>query len=129
MSGLAEYISFEHCPYPPIVQEWGAIDEQLVSTFTPAGFTQRDCFHGLGDIVGGWNFDTPQTINSAGTGLGDLTFTAPDGYFSTGDMSQWGMAEWGTVIGGVYMLFSLIGDTKRTARKTKRAARAFRSAS
>jgi hypothetical protein len=127
MSGLAEYISLIPCPYPPIVAEWGSIDEQLVSTFTPAGFTQRDCFRGMGDVVGGWNFSTPQMIASGGRGLGDITLTAPDGYFSTLDFSQWGIAEWGSVLAGLYFVTSLISDTKRGYKKVK--ARARRSAS
>ena len=116
--GLAEYISTGTCPTPAIVQEWDRIPDALVQSFTPPGFCNGDCFsagQGLGDA---------ETIT-----IGSSTFnvTAPGGYFS-GDASQWGIAEWGTIVVGLYAMFSLIGDVKTHARKASRAAKAYRSA-
>jgi hypothetical protein len=139
MPGLADYLPIPACPYPDIVQEWAAISDQQVATFTPPGFVQGDCFRGLGDVVGGWNFSTPQMISADGRGLGDdstaitigstsINLISPSGFFQ-GDVSTWGIAEWGTVALGIYAVSSLIGDAKTHARKARKAARAYRSAS
>jgi hypothetical protein len=134
-AGLAEYIAFPPCPYPPIVGEWDSIPDAQVATFTPPDFQVRDCYQGMGDYLTGWSTGL-QSLNANG-GLGDdsttatigsMALTSPGGYFASGgDFSQWGIAEWGTVILGVYTGLSLIGDTKRAARKTRKAARAFKS--
>jgi hypothetical protein len=109
--GLADYVSIPPCAYPPIVQQWESIPLAQISSFTPDGFSNRDCFN-------------------CGQGLGSIELTAPGGYFATGgDFTTWGIAEWGTVILGVYAGLSLIGDTKRHVRKSRKAARAYRSAS
>jgi hypothetical protein len=57
------------------------------------------------------------------SGLGDIAVTAPGGYFATMDFTQWGVAEWGTVTAGVYLLMSAIGDTKRAAKRVSTRAR------
>lgn len=48
------------------------------------------------------------------------------GLFDSGlDLTGWGIPEWLTAAGGLYLLFSLFGDTKRAAtgvRKYNRAA-------
>lgn len=133
-NGLAEYVSLTPCPYPPIVAEWESVPQSQIATFTPPGFTNRDAFRGLGDILPAWNFTTPQHINAAGTGLGDIlpvwnfttpqringagtglgaiALTSPDGYFS-GSVSQWGLAEWGTVATGAYTVISAWEDSKK----------------
>lgn len=127
--GLANYISLSPPVYPPIVDEWNSIPASQIATFTPDGFNSRQCFTGMGDILQGWAFTTPQTINSAGTGLGDFALTAPGGFFATGDFTQWGIAEWGAIGLGIYAGLSLIGDTKRHVRKARKASKAYRSAS
>lgn len=135
-AGLAEYIALAPCPYPPIVAEWESIPDSQVATFTPPDFSPRDCFAGLGDYISGWQVDLQQ-ITPSGQGLGDdatptigsMALTSPGGYFASGgDFSQWGIAEWGTVLMGVYTGLSLIGDAKRTVRKAGKARKAFKSA-
>jgi hypothetical protein len=123
MSGLAEYLPIPSCPYPDIVAQWEAIPAQQVAGFTPEGFSSHDCFQGLGDYLVDWNFTVPQRINGQGTGLGDIAMTAPGGYFASMDFTQWGVAEWGTVAGGVYFLMSLLGDAKRGVKRVSTRAR------
>jgi hypothetical protein len=103
---------------------------------------------GLGDYLTNFAWPIPQYLKPGnirglgccgcdrGLGQGTITIggatislSAPDGYFSTGDMSQWGLEEWATVGAGVYLLLSLWDDTKRHVRKTRKAAKAYRSAS
>ena len=45
------------------------------------------------------------------------------GLFDSGmDLTTWGISEWSIVATGVYALFSLLGDTRRGARRIKGAA-------
>lgn len=99
--GLAEYLATGSCPTPAIVQEWEQIPDSLVQSFTSPGFCVGDCF-------------------SAGQGLGDVAMSAPGGYFSTMDFSQWGVEEWATVALGVYLLSSLWQDTKTVSKRIRR---------
>lgn len=51
------------------------------------------------------------------------------GLFDSGlDFSQWGISEWSTVVGGLYLLYSVFSTTRRAAhsvhRKTRAALRA-----
>jgi hypothetical protein len=45
------------------------------------------------------------------------------GIFDTMDISTWGVGEWGAVALGVYLLFSLMGDTQRTVKRVRRSLR------
>jgi len=45
------------------------------------------------------------------TTLANIQWTAPGGYFSTGDITQWGFAEYGTCLFGVYALYSVFFTT------------------
>lgn len=136
-AGLAEYVALTPCPYPPIVAEWDAIPDSQVESFTPPDFSVRSCYSGMGDYLPNWNTGL-QSLDGNGQGLGDdatatiggMALTSPGGFFASGaDFSQWGIAEWVTVLMGVYTGLSLIGDAKRTARKAGKARKAFRSAS
>jgi hypothetical protein len=52
------------------------------------------------------------------------------GLFDSTDFATWGMGEWATIGVGAYLLFSLIGDTKRVGgrvRKTVKRRSAARS--
>jgi hypothetical protein len=53
------------------------------------------------------------------------------GLFDSGmDPSGWGLPEFGIVVGGLYVLFSVLGDTKRGARRISGSVRgAYRGAS
>jgi len=99
MNGLAEYIPTAPCPYPAIVQEWDQIPLSQVQSFTYPGFENRDCF----------------------TGMGAISLVSPEGYFQ-GPISDWGVAEWGTVTAGMYLIGSLWGDVKSKGPRAKRAA-------
>lgn len=102
--GLGEYINFFPCPYPTIVEQW-----------------QQTSPPGMGDYLSKFAYVTPQYIGGNGnTGLGDLALTSPGGYFASGaNVAQWGAAEWGTAIAGVYLFGSAIGDAKRVGKKAK----------
>jgi hypothetical protein len=117
-AGLAEYIAFPPCPYPPIVGEWESIPDAQVATFTPPDFQVKDCYQGMGDYLTGWSTGL-QSLNANG-GLGTIALVSPDGYFQGGP-SEWGVAEWGSIAGAVYVVGSAIGDTKRLAKKGKKA--------
>lgn len=155
--GLGELIPYTLCPYPPIVSEWAMV--QAPAGFQAGmGDILKSFAYPVPQVIGGngnTSVGTPGTIpvSVAGvkmtvvpaapakstSGMGDIIIgsldipvTAPGGYFSSGmDFSQWGIAEWGTVAAGVYVLFSLVGDVKRHARKSraasKAAAKAYRS--
>lgn len=43
--------------------------------------------------------------------------------FSSLDFSTWGIAEWGLVALGAYLIFSLIGDTVSTVGAVKKTVR------
>jgi hypothetical protein len=46
------------------------------------------------------------------------------GLFDSGlDVSQWGLGEWAAVAVGVYVLGSLVGDTRRAGRRAGRAVK------
>jgi hypothetical protein len=46
------------------------------------------------------------------------------GVFDSGfDLSQWGIAEWGIVAGGAYVLFSVFSTTKRGAARVRKSIR------
>jgi hypothetical protein len=119
MNGLAEYLPIPSCPYPDIVSQWEVIPAAQVAGFTPEGFKTGDCFAGLGDYLTAWDFLVPQRINAQGTGLGAIALISPDGYFQGGP-SAWGVAEWGSILGGIYVAGSAWGDTKRLATKAKK---------
>lgn len=50
------------------------------------------------------------------------------GLFDSMDWTTWGLGEWTAIAIGSYVLLSVIGDTKRTVTRTKKAAKAFKSA-
>ena len=50
------------------------------------------------------------------------------GLFDSMDWTTWGAGEWTAIAVGAYVLMSLVGDTKRTAVRSRAAAKAFRSA-
>lgn len=51
------------------------------------------------------------------------------GLFDSGmDFSQWGVAEYATLAGGLYVLFSVFSTTKRAVKTVHRKARAARKA-
>jgi hypothetical protein len=118
MIGLAEYVPFSTCPYPQEVATWESIPPAQIASFVPPDFSTAQCFTGLGDYIGWDSCESPGAV-----GLGALSLTAPDGYFSTGDFTQWGAYEWGTVLAGAYFLLSLWGDTKRAGRRVTTRAR------
>jgi hypothetical protein len=155
--GLGELVPYIPCPCPDIVTNWQSIPpEQLPSP--PIGWaSQVPCIGlagfadylpgfqfpvpqslapgggGLADYLPGFAFPVPQSLAAGGKGLADISqATAPGGLFSTLDVTQWGWGEWVVVFGGLYFVGSLLGDTKRAARKTvaagKAAGRAFRGA-
>lgn len=96
---------------------------------------------GMGDFVN-WQMAMPrwpQQLAPGARGLGDdpntlsigglsINVMSPTGYF-TGSITDWGIAEWGTIAGGLYLVGSFWGDVKSVSRKTRKAARAYRSAS
>ena len=49
------------------------------------------------------------------------------GLFDSTDFATWGVAEWSVIAGGVYLLFSLWGDTKRGASRVSRTVSKTRS--
>ena len=118
-AGLAEYVALAPCPYPPIVAEWESIPGAEIASFTPPDFSPRDCFAGLGDYISGWQVDLQQ-IAPGGQGLGAFPLISPDGYFQGGP-SEWGAAEWGSILGGLYFVGSAAGDAKRLGKKAKTA--------
>lgn len=110
---------------------------------------------GLGDYISNFRWPIPQYLkpgNSRLLGMGDyinfrpvlpyqlprgmgdaisiggfsINTISPEGYFQ-GSITDWGIAEWGTIFGGIYVLGSLWGDTKKVVRKSRKAARAYRS--
>ena len=84
--------------------------------FPQVATRRRDAFAGpfatLGGCTGGGC--------SSDTGiLGGL------GYFDSGlDLAGWGVAEWGTVAGALYLLVTSLMTTGRGVRKVRRAVRA-----
>lgn len=118
-AGLAEYVALTPCPYPPIVAEWDAIPDSQVEGFTPPDFSVRSCYSGMGDYLPNWNTGL-QSLDGNGQGLGTIAMISPEGYFQGGP-SEWGVAEWGSILGGLYMAGSAIGDTKRITKKGKKA--------
>jgi hypothetical protein len=50
------------------------------------------------------------------------------GFFDSGlDLSGWGIAEWGTVLFGIYALASLFMDTKRGVGRARKGFRSRKS--
>jgi hypothetical protein len=64
---------------------------------------------------------------TCGGGKGHSHGTAGLGLFDSMDWTTWGVGEWTCIGVGAYVLLSIIGDTKRTVTRTKKAARAFKS--
>lgn len=73
-------------------------------------------------------FPPNSTIPWAGQGLGcdcGCGMGCGMGLFDSGlDFSQWGVAEWATILGGLYVAFSVFSTTKRAARSVHRKTRA-----
>jgi hypothetical protein len=147
MSGLAQLVPYFECQYPQVLPMTG---EQASAVINSSGAANS----GVGDYVNPFPWPIPQYLtpgNMKGLGCGGgcgcsdcehglgqgsvsilgttIQLTAPGGYFSTTDFTQWGLEEWGTVAGAAYFLFSLIGDTKKHVRKARRAAKAYQSTS
>ena len=118
MIGLGDYILMAPPVYPPVVDAWHAIPADQVASFAPFGFCLADC----------WD-PAPLAAGASGAyGLGDVALTSPGGYFGAGgDFSSWGLAEWATVALGLYVVASLLGDTRRHVRKARKAVGAYRS--
>lgn len=97
MNGLAQYVNFNPCPYPEIVDAFNSIPQSDI----PQPIMQ----------------DSPCCCQQ---GLGDFQMTAPDGYFSSGlDFTQWGLGEWLTIVLGGYMVFSTLWTTNSAVRYAK----------
>jgi len=88
MTGLAEYVPFSTCPYPQEVATWESIPPAQIASFVPPDFSTAQCFTGLGDYIGWDSCESPGAV-----GLGALSLTAPDGYFSTGDLPSGGLTN------------------------------------
>lgn len=147
--GLAEYVPFDPCPCPAVAIDWEWIPSDQLPAGNPGWTSNQPLCAGLGDILSGWrfpvpqslngqgtglgdflanfSFPVPQSLNGQGTGLGDFTLTAPGGYFATSP-AQWGVAEWVTVAAGVYLGASAFGDAKRAAPHLRKASKRARSA-
>lgn len=72
------------------------------------------------------NNTIPWTNQGLGCGCGQgCGMGCGMGLFDSGlDFSQWGLTEWGTLLGGLYMLFSVFSTTRRAARSVHRKTRA-----
>jgi hypothetical protein len=77
-------------------------------------------------------------LQPASGGLGDLSttlanfqWTSPEGYFGTGDITQWGFGEWATVVFGAYSVYSVFFTTSTAlhhgADRAKKIKRGFTS--
>lgn len=142
MSGLAQLVPYFECQYPSPIEQASAV---INSAGAPSG---------MGDYISPFGWPIPQYLTPGnmrglgcaecggtcglGGGLGQGTITiggtsiamsAPGGYFSTADFTQWGVEEWATVAGLAYTLLSLWDDAKRHGRKARKASQAYRSAS
>jgi len=56
-------------------------------------------------------------------GLGDFSLTAPGGFFSSWDVSQWGLLEWGTAAFVAYGLINLVSDTRTISKRVRTSSR------
>jgi hypothetical protein len=141
MSGLAQLVPYFECQYPQVVP--GSVSQ--IETVINSGGAPAS---GVGDYLEGFNWPIPQYLavgNNRGLGcdcgcggecgLGQGSFTigtatinlsAPGGYFSTGDFTQWGLEEWATVAAAAYFLLSLWADTKTVAKRVSTRSRKIR---
>ena len=142
-SGLADYIVYDPCPCPADAAYWASIppgqlppppvgwasqtvDPSIVAEAAILNAAAAQKAQGMGDYLSGFAYPVPQRLTPGGGGLGDIALVSPEGFFQ-GTVDEWGIAEWGSILLGIYALGSLIGDAKRTGRRTKKAYRAFRS--
>ena len=106
-AGLGDYVDFAPCPYPAIVDAFNSIPSSDIPQ--PMMPQQYGCCNG--------------------SGLGDFAVTAPGGFFASGiDFTQWGLAEWMTIIAGGYMVASTFWTTTSAVKfagegRKRRAAR------
>lgn len=66
-------------------------------------------------------------LGDLSTTLSNLQWAAPDGYFSTWDISQWGIAEWGTGLVGIWTVYSVLFTTQAALQQGTRRARKIRA--
>ncbi len=122
--GLGQLIPYFECQYPTVVPG-NSIQIEQAAAAVPVNSG------GVGDYVDPFAWPIPQYLtpgNNKGLGcmcggsccggMGALSFISPDGYFQGGP-SEWGAAEYGTILGAVYLIGSAAGDTKRLAKKGK----------
>lgn len=142
MSGLGQLVPYFECQYPQVIPMSAEQASIVLNSGGPSS-------SGVGDYLSPFGWPIPQYLtpgNNRGLGCADcgcggcsglgqgsinvfgttIPLSAPDGLF-TGSFTSWGLEEWGIVAAGLYLLFSLIGDTKRHVRKTRKAARAYKS--
>lgn len=125
--GFGQLVPYIPCPCPDIVTTWQSVPSGQLPP-PPVGWaSQVPCggMAGFADYLPSFLYPVPQQLADGGGGLADISqATAPGGLFSTLDLTQWGWGEWVVVFGGLYFVGSLMGDTKRAARKTAAAGRA-----
>jgi len=108
--GMGDYVNFFDCPYPSVLPD--AMVPYIVNSQGSGQSRGLGCATGCG----------------CGPGMGAFQMTAPDGYFSSGfDFSQWGFAEWASVLVGVYLVYSAFFTTRAAVGFAREGVKRSRS--
>jgi hypothetical protein len=130
MSGIGQLVPYTECQYPQVVQGNASQIEAAIAA-APVNSSGNQ---GLSDYIENFNWPIPQYLmpgNNRGLGCADcggtcgglgMALTAPNGLFSTDQISQWGIGEWGALGVGLYIFTAALPQVKKHAGKGKKAA-------